>query len=151
MGFFTVGTCAHCHAPLSVQEKAMNGLRPPDCTRCRACKIKASKALRRFAHEFRLACEDDVITSEEWQSLWVKLQPSGVTRDEALAYIRQDAIKFLDHLIEMTFADGVATLEEEAHFRRMIATLEVCPKDMANLRVKWDNAQNLSTSQNANT
>lgn len=155
MALLTTSKCALCQAPLGVRDKAVNGLRSSSHSRCKACKVRASKHLRRFAHEFRLACEDGIITSEEWQSLWVKLQPSGVSRDEALAYIRQDALLFLNMLIEKTFADDVAgadevaTTDAEVHFRQMTAILEVCPKDMAVLRSKWEQAkqaQSISSS-----
>jgi hypothetical protein len=150
MRLFSSSKCAHCRTPLSVREKTVNILKSPTAPRCRACKIKASKALRRFAHEFRLACEDAVITSDEWQSLWVKLQPSGVSRDEALAYIRTDALRFLNRLIDLTFEDGLVTLEEEVYFRRMISTLEISPRDTADLRAKWEEVKRSRASHKSN-
>jgi hypothetical protein len=141
MALFGNNKCAHCGAPLKIIEKAKMGLKPARLQRCKACQLQAHKALEDFAVEFREACEDAVITNEEWQSLWASLQPAGVTHDEAMAFIHRDVLQFMDRLIDLIFEDGVVTDEEEVYFRRMISVLEITPKDMAMLRMKWEGAK----------
>jgi hypothetical protein len=133
--------CVHCGTTLKIIEKAATGLKPAELRRCKPCRKQAHEALEHFAIEFREACEDAVITSEEWQSLWASLQPAGVTHDEAMAFIHRDVLQFMNHLIELIFEDGVVTDEDEAYFRRMISVLEIAPKDMAVLRMKWEGAK----------
>src|SRR5690349_17039589 len=84
--------------------------------RCSSCESQVKQSLNHFRHAFIHFSQDDVLSPQEWQQLQSLTLQGGVDWNEALQYVRGDALHFLERVLAFAAADGVITDEEERYF-----------------------------------
>ncbi len=98
--------------------------------RCNKCEGEVQKALYQFRQQFLKFCEDGVLTDQEWENLQETIRHHRIDREDALAYVRGDALHFLERTLTLAFADGALTDEEERDFHQLQVKLAV-PDNLA--------------------
>ena len=98
--------------------------------RCSVCDAQVAQALRDFRSAFKRFAQDGVLTDQEWHSLTSLAAQRNVHLSEALAYIALDAKTLVHRAVEMTYDDGVVTLDEEKYIDYLMALLRV-PSEFA--------------------
>jgi hypothetical protein len=98
--------------------------------RCGGCEKAAQQALHRFRNAFISFCRDGILTEADWQSLRAGTAHDNITMDEALAFVRADALQLLERNLSFAFADGLLSAEEEAAMRHLQQSL-LLPDEMA--------------------
>jgi hypothetical protein len=93
--------------------------------RCGKCENEINQALGRFRMTFINYCSDGVLTEAEWNSLLVGAQREGISKQEAMAFIRGDAVNFVERALVFAAADGVVSDDEEKAIHRLISSLEI--------------------------
>ncbi|MBB6097915.1 stress response protein SCP2 [Deinobacterium chartae] len=82
-------------------------------------------ALKFFRRNFLEACSDGVITDAEWRGLVRQAQQDQLSLEDCLAFVRSDAVSFLERTVSMAYADGELSDEEEAGYVRLKALLRL--------------------------
>ncbi len=116
----TAGHCAQCGKAPSL----LNRL-DPKTQRCRDCKASVQRGLERFRNVFVTACADGVMTREEWQGLQGVITQEGLDVMEALAFVRADAVTFIERVVVLARADGELSPQEETEFNQLRQLLQV--------------------------
>src|SRR5712692_8511188 len=92
--------------------------------RCGSCEGENLQALRRYQMAFLHFCSDGTLTPEKWAALSAGAAGDRLSMNEALAFIRGDALNFLDRTLTFAAADGFITDEKERyilHLRTLLA------------------------------
>lgn len=98
--------------------------------RCGRCEKEAQQALRSFREAFTAFCRTSMLTDADWQTLQHGADRDRIPLEEALAYVRADALNLLERSLSFAFADGLLEEEEEAGIRRLQQML-LLPDDIA--------------------
>jgi len=98
--------------------------------RCGKCEDNVRQALNHYRGEFIRAAEDGVLTGDEWQKLNTIIYQYQLDTNEALAYIRGDALHFLERVLAFAYADGVIEPHEEKNLLFLIRSFAV-PDNLA--------------------
>jgi hypothetical protein len=93
--------------------------------RCKNCEIATQQALIRFREAFLQLSYDGMFTSQKMQHLEEKAAYDHIELDEALEFIRQDALSLLDHVLDAIIAQGQLTDQAESYFRQLQLMLAV--------------------------
>lgn len=97
-------------------------------SRCGKCESEVQQGLARFKATFIQYCGDGVLTDPEWNFLLQLVQRDNISKQEALAFIREDAIKFLERSLVFAASDGEINWQHDINIRHMIAKLEIPPE-----------------------
>lgn len=85
----------------------------------------AMQALQRFRQMFVAACEDGILTDDEWRELQGLVRREGLDLDRALASVQAEALGFMQRTLAIAAADGEITEAEEQDFHRLRQQLKV--------------------------
>ncbi len=106
--------CTRCHQDTGL----MGALRfNRQTNRCGPCDGLVQQQLQRFRQAFLQFCNDGLLSQQEWTILIQGSQQEGLNWDEALGYIRGDALNFLERTLAFASTDGVITNEEASHIQ----------------------------------
>jgi len=103
--------------------------------RCGNCESETLQALNRFRTAFLNFCSDGVLTNEKWARLVAGAASEHLDMNEVLAFIRGDALNFLDRTLTFAVADGFITHEKERyilHLRAMLAIPDAAAQPLLN-------------------
>jgi uncharacterized protein (UPF0248 family) len=98
--------------------------------RCGKCEQETQQALARFRESFLTYSTNTLISEEAWQYLVRLAQHSQLDLREALAYVRGDALHFLERCLTFFFADSIISPEEEQYVRTLLDLLAI-PREHA--------------------
>jgi len=98
--------------------------------RCNKCEGEVQRALYQFRQQFLKFCEDGILTDQEWENLQETIRHHRIDREEALAFVRGDALHFLERTLTLAFADGALTDQEEWDFHQLQLKLAI-PDNLA--------------------
>ncbi|NWJ47743.1 MAG: HNH endonuclease [Chloroflexi bacterium] len=93
--------------------------------RCGKCDSDINNLLKQFRTHFINACSDGIITQEEWYAITSPLASQGLSINEALNYVRGDALHFLERSLAFASADGYITDVEELHILQLKEFLQI--------------------------
>ncbi len=105
---------------------------------CADCAQHLKNGLERFRIRFQAACADGIMELHEWQDLQQTLLSENLNAQEALKYVRPDALHLLERTAALARADGILTPEEETGFNRLVKLLEVPEAMLGNLRAELE-------------
>ena len=92
---------------------------------CRDCNSELQAGLERFRVRFQAACADNVMELHEWQDLQQTVRHERLRAEDALAFVRPQAVTLLERTVMMARADGVLEAREEKEFNRLQRLLQV--------------------------
>lgn len=98
--------------------------------RCGKCEKEVQQALNYYRQVFVGFCLDGVLSPKEWLDLQNIAQQHRVNWQEALSYVRGDALNFLERVLAFAAADGIITDEEEIHILNWRTALQI-PEQLA--------------------
>lgn len=98
--------------------------------RCGKCENEVRLALGRFRQAFIGFCADGILAPDEWAWLRSGAATEGLDFDEALAFIRGDALHFLDRTLAFASADNHVSEEEEQSIYGLRTQLAI-PQELA--------------------
>src|SRR5436853_5766422 len=75
--------------------------------RCSTCESATREALGRFRGAFLNFCRDDILTPQEWTSLQQGAASDQLDINEALAFLRGDALNLLQRTLTIAAVDGL--------------------------------------------
>ena len=101
-----------------------------DTNRCGKCEREVKDGLHRFRKVFLSCCADGVLDKEKWGILKKRVTQEHLDRKEALAYVRGDAINFLERTLAFAAVDGIITEEEEKFILDLRRILDI-PRSLA--------------------
>ncbi|HYP28450.1 MAG TPA: HNH endonuclease [Blastocatellia bacterium] len=87
--------------------------------RCGACENQIKQSMNRFRQAFLNFCADGMLSPQEWQQLRNITMQDNIDWNEALQYVRGDALHFLERTLTFAAADGMITDEEERYFHEL--------------------------------
>ncbi len=93
--------------------------------RCRACEREVNDSLDRFRKAFVRYAQDGILSPDEWRKLTTGAAKRRIDMDEALAYVRGDAMNLLERTLAFASADGIITEDEEQAIVRVQADLAI--------------------------
>jgi hypothetical protein len=112
--------------------------------RCSICDAQVAQALKDFRSAFNRFASDGVLTDAEWHSLRSLTTQRRVHLSEALGYIALDAKALVHRAVEMTYDDGVVTLDEEKYIDYLMALLRLPSEFALTTRVEISDLRQLS-------
>lgn len=93
--------------------------------RCRDCASTVRKQLENWRKYFLQACQDGLLTADEWAALTGMLTNHGLAKQEAAAFVRRDALSFVERAFTFAKADGYLDEVEEITLRWIIEELHL--------------------------
>lgn len=126
---------------------------PTDLAKSLFEKLTNSKEiefLREFRELFLLYCKDGVLSDLEWQGLKQVAQQYRLNMEKALAFIRGDALSFLERTLLFAFADGILTNEEESDFFQLKTRLAISDSLAKPLLKKLTYLKNITSIRQGN-
>lgn len=93
--------------------------------RCGSCEKLNKQALDRFRQAFLSFSQDGVISPDEWARLSSGASKENIDINEALAYVRGDALNLLERTLAFASADGYITDEEEKAIQHLRIALAI--------------------------
>ncbi len=112
--------------------------------RCSVCDAQVSQALKDFRSAFNRFASDGVLTDAEWHSLRSLAIQRRVHLSEALSYVAIDARALVDRAVDMTYDDGIVTLDEERYIDYLLALLRLPPEFALTTRGEISDLRRLS-------
>ncbi|MFL5628042.1 MAG: toll/interleukin-1 receptor domain-containing protein [Ktedonobacteraceae bacterium] len=93
--------------------------------RCKKCEIATQQALIRFREAFLHLSSDLMVTIEKMQYLEEQATKDYIEFEEALEFIRKDALSLLDRVLDEIIAQGEFTDQAESYIRQLQLMLAV--------------------------
>jgi hypothetical protein len=120
-------TCNRCHSDVGLLGRlSFNSQRG----RCGKCEDEVRKALAYYRAEFLRAAEDGVLTGPELNILKSVIDAYRLDTNEALEYVRGDAIHFVEKALSFAYADGIIEPHEERDIHFLLRILAI-PGELA--------------------
>lgn len=94
-------------------------------SRCAKCDKEVHQALSYYRGVFLRAAEDGVLTGEEWNALNAIIQTYRLDVNEALEFVRGDALHFIERVLSFAYADGIIEPHEEKNLLFLISSLAI--------------------------
>lgn len=113
--------CTRCGKQLGLIAGFNSGPR----ARCKECAKIVKIQLDDWRSRFRGACEDGLLTPQEWAALQQGLTYFQISQDEAAEYVRKDALSILERSFAFAKADGQLEEAEEQHIRWVMHELRL--------------------------
>jgi 5-methylcytosine-specific restriction endonuclease McrA len=115
-------TCVRCNqAPGFLGALSFN----KQTGRCGKCEKDVQHALAQFRQQFFDISADSIIEDEEWSALERRANFLNINLEEALLFIRGDALHFIERVLTFFFADGAIDGEEEQYVRTILNLFQV--------------------------
>lgn len=133
--------CRRCG---KVRDRFLRRVRLDHHQLCPDCAQDLKDGLDRFRLRFQAACADGIMEQHEWQDLQETISLYHLDAQEALKYVRPDALYLLERTVALARADGLLTPEEDAEFNRLVGLLEVPEAMLGNLRGELEELRNAS-------
>lgn len=94
----------------------------PDTGRCTHCDAQVQAILETLRHDFLRISASGVLQDAQWQGMWVRFDAARqkISGAEALAFLRDETLGFVERLFSMASADGVVTPASEQYIRQML-------------------------------
>lgn len=105
---------------------------------CRTCARLDRAALDRFRVRFQAACADGVIELREWVDLQATVSREGLDAQQALTFVRPEAVGLLERTVAGARASGEVTPEDADAFDRLATLLEIPGSLLAQVRREMD-------------
>lgn len=118
--------------------------------RCGACTATVNAALTRFRHAFLTFCADGLLSPDEWQSLVNGASYEGLNFQEALAFIRTDALYFLERTVAFAASDGEISDAELQAIRQVQHALGLTDSLVQHLYARIQRIQSLTAIRRGN-
>ena len=93
--------------------------------RCKNCDTAVHLALIRFREAFLQLSDDGLFTQKKFQYLEEKAANDRIELDEALAFIREDALYLLDRILDAVIDHGFFSDQAESYIRQVQHMLAV--------------------------
>lgn len=97
----------------------------PPVGRCQPCEFSVQQILVQFRGAFLAACSDGVLTPQEWAQLVGGLYQYRIAVPEAMAYVRPDAMSFVERVLAFATLDGEIAPDREIYLQQLCTTLMV--------------------------
>ncbi len=115
-----MATCYRCR-----KEVGLFGAFNKQTDRCGKCDNEINQALGSFRLTFINYCSDGLLTDAEWNSLVMIMERERISKQEAMAFVRGDAVNFVERSLLFASADGFVTDDEEKAIHYLINGLEI--------------------------
>lgn len=87
--------------------------------RCGKCGTDVNTHLNNFRQSFIGVCQTGVFYQQNMQTLHAQAQRDGLEWNEALTFVRGDAMQFLERYLTFISADGIISDNEENYFNQL--------------------------------
>ena len=119
--------CTRCHTDVGLLGRiSFNGQKG----RCGKCDREVHQALQQYRAAFLKAAEDAVLTGQEWNWLNAIVYENRLDINEALEFIRGDALHFVERALAFAYSDGIIEPHEEKNIHFLIRSLTI-PENLA--------------------
>jgi hypothetical protein len=98
--------------------------------RCGKCEGAVRQSLLRFRQAFLQSCHDGILSEQKLQWLHSVARQEGIDWNEAMNFVRGDALHLLERTLALAAEDGIITDEETRHFYQSQSNLSI-PPDLA--------------------
>lgn len=98
--------------------------------RCGSCEKFVQTELNKFRQTFINLYQDGVLSEQKIKNLYSQTQQANLNWQEALSFIRGDALHLLERYLTFVAADGIITDKEEQFFYQLQNTFQV-PQNLA--------------------
>lgn len=98
--------------------------------RCNGCENQIKQSLNRYRQAFLSFCADGILSSQDWQHLRQLTMHDNLDWNEAMQYVRGDALHFLERVLVFAAADGIITDNEKHNFHELCNDLLI-PTEIA--------------------
>ncbi len=115
-----MATCYRCR-----KETGLFGGFNKQTSRCGKCDNEVNQALGRLRMTFINHCSDGLLTDAKWNSLVRIMEQESITKQEAMAFVRGDAVNFVEQSLSIAAADGFISDDEEKNIHFLINGLEI--------------------------
>jgi hypothetical protein len=115
-----MATCYRCR-----KEAGLFGAFNKQTGRCGKCDNEVNQALGSFRMTFINYCSDGLLTNAEWNSLVMIMERERISKQEAMAFVRGDAVNFVERSLLFASADGFVSDAEENAIHYLINGLEI--------------------------
>jgi hypothetical protein len=133
--------CVRCHQDTGI----VGALRfNRQSGRCGPCDGIMQQALTRFRTAFLQFCADGLLAPQEWQMLVNGAQQEGIYWPEAVAFIRGDALNFLERTLAFAATDGIITDDEATYINQLQGAFCIPPDLAAPLTARLSYLQTIS-------
>ncbi|MDQ2746824.1 MAG: HNH endonuclease [Acidobacteriota bacterium] len=95
--------------------------------RCGKCETEVKNILNQFRQTFIQVCQDGVLSDQKLQWLYGNISQERVDWNEALNFIRSDALRLLERTLALVAADGIITEDEAQYIYKMQQQLAIPP------------------------
>jgi len=92
---------------------------------CRSCARATQKGLEHFRVRFQAACADGIMERHEWDDLQHTVEVERIDAQQALTFVRPEAVRILERTVASARASGTLEPDEEESFHRLRRLLEV--------------------------
>lgn len=124
------GSCYCCGKKSSIFNQInTNGL-------CKTCKKENDEGLQMFRLRFLNAAADGIMELHEWHDLQNTIINYKLDAEEALGFVRSDALILLERTMAIARADGIISEQEEEVFNRLVSLLLVPETMVQHLRAQ---------------
>lgn len=116
-------TCIKCNKKVGL----LGGLLTFNKTtqKCSICEKLVKLEFEKFRHQFLNVFQDGVFSQQKFDYLVSFSKQSQINWQDALAFVRGDAIWFLEKQLTFISADGIITEQEAQHFRWLTINFQI--------------------------
>jgi HNH endonuclease len=118
--------------------------------RCGKCESEVKQALMRFRVAFVNFCSDGKLTPEKWKALLTAAAHDQLNIQEALVFIREDALNLLNRILTFADSDGYIKEEDEQNIRYIGQTLAIPVADMQPILNRLDRLKYITNIRRGN-
>jgi hypothetical protein len=117
--------CGHCGKEVGVWSGLLTFNK--QTSRCGKCETEIRNILNQFRQSFIQICQDGVLSEQKLQWLYNSISRAHVNWNEALTFIRGDALHLLERVLTLAAADGIITESEAQHIYKLQEQLRIPP------------------------
>jgi hypothetical protein len=99
-------------------------------SRCGKCDKEVQQALTQYRTVFLHAAADASLTGQEWNHLNAIVYDNHLDINEALEFIRGDALHFIERVLAFAYSDGIIEPHEEKNIHFLLRSLNI-PENLA--------------------
>jgi len=95
--------------------------------RCGKCESEVRNILNQFRQSFIQVCQDGILSNQKLQWLYGNISREQVDWNEALSFIRGDALHLMERALTLAAADGIITEDEAQYIYKLQQQLAIPP------------------------
>jgi hypothetical protein len=119
--------CSRCNTEVGLLGRLnFNGQK----SRCGKCEKEVNQALSHYRAAFLQTSNDGVLTGQEWGTLGGIIRDYRLPVNEALEFIRGDALHFIERVMTFSYADGIVEPYEEKNVHFLLRSFAI-PSELA--------------------